>query len=117
MKARLDGFGQLTIDGAQYDYDVIIEQGEIRKRRKKPSKEYKAQYGHTPLSVAEELPWHGKQLYIGTGSYGSLPIMPEVYTEAQRRGISIIAQPTAELCLQFDGMDAHKINAILHVTC
>lgn len=117
MKARLREFGELEIDGKVYNHDVVIEQGEVRKRKKGPSKAYKAEYGHTPLSLEEELPWHGKNLYIGTGSYGSLPIMPGVYAEAQQRGISITAIPTEELCKRLDEIDDQKINAILHITC
>ena len=44
-------FGQISIDGSTYEHDVVIEDGAIRKRRKKPSKKFKEVYGHTPLSV------------------------------------------------------------------
>jgi hypothetical protein len=30
-------FGSIQIDGATYDYDVVIDGGSIRKRKKKPS--------------------------------------------------------------------------------
>ena len=49
----------------------------MRKRSKKPSKPYRDRFGHTPLSADEELPWGERRLIIGTGAYGSLPIMPE----------------------------------------
>ncbi len=47
-------FGRIVIDGVSYDDELIIENGEIRKRDKKPSKPWKAQFGHTPLSIEED---------------------------------------------------------------
>jgi hypothetical protein len=38
MKAELVAFGSIEIDGRQYDHDVVIDQGAVRKRAKKPSK-------------------------------------------------------------------------------
>jgi hypothetical protein len=33
-------FGSIRIDGSTYEYDVVIDRGEIRKRKKKPSKNF-----------------------------------------------------------------------------
>ena len=57
MKARFVDFGEIKIDGQSYDYDVVIDKGKVHKRKKKPSKAYREQYGHTPLSADEEIPW------------------------------------------------------------
>ncbi len=73
MKAQLVAFGSIEIDGRQYDHDVVIDQGAVRKRVKKPSKPQRTRYGHTPLSADEDIPWGGSQLIVGTGAYGSLP--------------------------------------------
>ena len=41
-------FGRITIDGVVYEHDVVIEKGEIRKRKKGPSKALRGRYGaHT----------------------------------------------------------------------
>jgi hypothetical protein len=72
-------FGSIHIHGSTYEHDVIIDRGEIRKRKKKPSKQFRNEFGHTPLS-AEEIPWKCGQLVIGTGAYGKLPVMQEVMT-------------------------------------
>lgn len=117
MDIKFTGFGQIEINGQSYDYDVIIDKGEVSKRKKKPSKAYREQYGHTPLSAAENIPWGGKSLIIGTGAYGKLPIMPEVNNEADQRSIEIIAVPTKEACRLVAETDARKVRAILHVTC
>jgi hypothetical protein len=117
MKAQLVAFGSIEIDGRVYEHDVVIEQGEVRKRIKKPSKPYRARYGHTPLSTDEQIPWGGSRLIIGTGANGSLPITPEVNQEAVRRGVELVAVPTEEACHLIADLDRLGINAILHVTC
>ena len=57
MKFQQFSFGQIRIDGIEYGYDVMIDGGEIRKRKKKPSKQIRDSFGHTPLSLEEEIPW------------------------------------------------------------
>ncbi len=109
-------FGSLQIDGATYEHDIIIDRGEIRKRKKKPSKQFREQFGHTPLSTEETIPWKCLRLVVGTGAYGKLPVMEEVRQEARRRKIKLLIFPTAEAiqALQDNPQDA---NAVLHVTC
>ena len=52
---RFDGFsfGSVRIDGVSYDHDVVIDRGEVRKRKKKASKKFREALGHTPLSLEE----------------------------------------------------------------
>ena len=104
-------FGEVEIDGQRFEHDVVIEGGRVRKRKKGPSKAYRGRYGHTPLSIDEAIPWSGTRLIVGTGASGRLPIMPEVLAEAQRRGVEVIARPTAEAC----ELVTHDEG--LHVTC
>src|SRR5712692_5732049 len=37
-------FGSIRIDGVSRDYDVVIDGGEIRKRKKKPSKQFRDEF-------------------------------------------------------------------------
>jgi hypothetical protein len=46
-----------------------------------------------------------------------LPIMPQVYREAERRGVEIVARPTAEACELLATTKEGTTTAILHVTC
>jgi len=117
MQARLLRFGSIEVEGHEYENDIVIETGRVRKRKKKPSKPYRDEFGHTPLSADEDLPWGGGQLIIGTGAYGSLPIMPEVIQEARRQGVDLTAMPTEEACQLLAGLDQRDVNAVLHVTC
>ena len=59
MQVRLLRFGFIEVEGRQYENDIVIEGGRVRKRKKNPSKPYRDEFGHTPLSGDEELPWGG----------------------------------------------------------
>jgi len=83
VDAKLISFGLVEIDGRRFDRDVVVEAGHVRRRKKKPSKTYRDRYGHTPLSPDEKIPWSASVLIVGTGANGQLPIMPELYQEAQ----------------------------------
>jgi hypothetical protein len=108
-------FGSIRIDGTTYEHDVVIDRGHIGKRKKKPSKKFRAAFGHTPLSVEEDIPWKCRQLVIGTGT-GALPIMEEVKREAHRRKIKLAILPTTEAIKALQ-KNPDEANAILHVTC
>ena len=109
------GFGSLRIGKTTYEHDLIIDRGKIRKRKKKPSKKFREEFGHTPLSVEEEIPWKCQRLVIGTGAYGRLPVMEEVKREAERRKIALLIAPTSKAIQLIEKGPA--ANAILHVTC
>jgi len=115
MRFEAFSFGSIRIDGVTYDHDVIIDRGEIQKRKKKPSKKFCDKFGHTPLSAEERIPWKCRRLVIGTGA-GALPVMDEVKQEARRRNVELRILPTVEAIelLKAAGADT---NAILHVTC
>ncbi len=117
MKTRWIGFGEIEIEGERYTNDVVIDAGRIVKRKKKASKAYRGDYGHTPLSVEENIPWGGKRLIVGTGAYGSLPVMPEVGEEATRRGIELVTVPTEEALRLLEETKDRDARAVLHVTC
>lgn len=117
MKVRYIGFGEIEIDGVRYTDDVVIERGKVRPRHKKPSKPFKARYGHTPLSAQEDIPWNCQRLIVGTGAHGALPVMDEVHAEAQRCGVTLITAPTPQACALLEKADPHTTNAVLHLTC
>lgn len=108
-------FGTLRIDGSTYEHDVVIDRGEVRKRKKTPSRKFRDELGHTPLSIKEKIPWKCKRLVIGTGQYGRLPVMTEVKVEAERRHVELVILPTSEALRLIEREAA--ANAILHVTC
>jgi hypothetical protein len=115
MRFETFSFGSIRIDGITYEHDVVIDRGEVRKRKKKASKEFRGSFGHTPLSIQEKIPWKCQRLIVGTGT-GALPIMKEVKREAKRRHIELITLPTAK-AIEALKANSRKTNAILHVTC
>ncbi len=116
MRFEAFSFGQIRIDGVTYDYDVVIERGEVRKRKKKPSKKYRDAFGHTPVSTDEKIPWRCRRLVVGTGDGGALPVMDEVKLEAKRRKVDLLIRPTAQ-AIEMLRKRPDDTNAILHVTC
>ena len=115
MRFQSFSFGSIQIDGITYEHDVVIDRGEVRKRKKKPSRTFRGTFGHTPLSVEEQIPWQCRRLVIGTGT-GALPVMEQVRLEAQRRKIELVIVPTAR-AIELLKQQSADTNAILHVTC
>jgi hypothetical protein len=115
MRFESFSFGSIRIDGITYEHDVVIDRGEVRKRKKKPSRKFRDGFGHTPLSIEERIPWHCRRLVIGTGT-GALPVMNEVQREAERRKIELVVVPTAR-AIELLKQQSADTNAILHVTC
>jgi hypothetical protein len=115
MRFEKFSFGSIRIDGVTHDHDVVIDRGTVRKRKKKPSKQFREAFGHTPLSVEEKIPWKCRRLVIGTGT-GALPVMKEVKREAQRRKIKLLVLSTTQ-AIKTLKQNPNETNAILHVTC
>lgn len=109
-------FGSIEVDGKTYEHDVVVDRGQVRKRRKGPSKPFRKRYGHTPLSLDEDIPWNCQRLVVGSGADGALPVMENVAEEAERRGVRLVVLPTAA-ALEELGRAGKETNAILHVTC
>jgi hypothetical protein len=115
MRFQKFSFGCIRIDGVTYEHDVVIDRGDVRKRRKKPSKKFRDGLGHTPVSIEEKIPWKCRRLIIGTGT-GALPVMDDVKREARRRKVELLILPTTDA---IEALKEHsdETNAILHVTC
>jgi hypothetical protein len=117
VQATLVAFGVIDVEGRRFDRDVVVERGRVRKRDKKASKPLRDRYGHTPLSLLEQIPWDCRRLIVGTGADGALPIDDAVLDEAERRGVELVAVPTVDACDLLADADLATTNAILHVTC
>jgi hypothetical protein len=46
MRFDAFSFGSIRIDGVTYQHDVVIDRGQVRKRKKKPSKAFREAFGH-----------------------------------------------------------------------
>ena len=117
MDLKYPGFGTIVMEGVRYDHDVVLEDGSLRPRHKGPSRRFRSQFGHTPLSGDEDIPWSKTWLIIGTGHSGRLPIMSEVRDRAEEHGVELVTMPTADACALLRTLNPADVNAILHVTC
>jgi hypothetical protein len=117
VKAHLVSFGIIEVAGRTYEHDVVIDRGHVRRRDKKPSKGRRGEFGHTPLTAAEAIPWTGSRLVIGTGASGQLPVADDVFLEARARGVTVLARPTSEACRALAEVPDTDVCAVLHVTC
>jgi hypothetical protein len=115
MDMEYPEFGTIIIDGTSYNHDVVVDGGLVSK--KGPSKRFRSEYGHTPLSAGEEIPWSQPRLAIGTGFSGRLPVMLELKHRAEHNGVELVTMPTADACVLLRTLDSPDVNAILHVTC
>ncbi len=115
---HIDGFtfGSIRIDGVAFEHDVVIAHGRVRRRKKKASRPFRDTFGHTPLSLEEDIPWDCRRLVVGTGADGALPVMEEVRAEAARRKVTLVTVPTREAIRVLEA-EPEDTNAILHVTC
>jgi hypothetical protein len=109
-------FGVIDIDRVTYEHDLVIDRGVIHRRKKKASQKFRETFGHTPLSVEENIPWKCTRLVIGTGAYGRLPVMDDVKRQAKDRGVTLVVLPTTE-AIKVLQKHPKKTNAVLHVTC
>ena len=114
MKVKELSFGTINIDGKDYFKDIVINKGKIGKRKKKESKIFRNQFGHTPLSILENIPWDCKKLIIGTGHSSAFPVMKEVTKKAKQKGVEIVLMSTPDAILNINEKDT---NFILHLTC
>ncbi len=115
MRFENFSFGSVRIDGVTYEHDVVIDWGEVRKRKKKASKRYWDGYGHTPLSAKENIPRQCRRPVVGTGAEGRLLVMDEVRKEAQLRKVELLSLTTKDAIAILNESGKYT-NAILHVT-
>ena len=111
-------FGSITIEGQQYNCDLIIRLGgKIKKRKKKLSK---AVYGtsHTiSLDEARYVYQRGaEQLIVGTGQYGLVELSDEAAGYFEKKGCDVELLPMKEAILAWNEASGATIG-LFHVTC
>lgn len=114
MKVEKVSFGEIVIDGKVWSDDLVIDHGRISLRNKSVSRMSKANYGHTPLTVHENIPWVCSTLVIGTGIYGSLPVTDEVFKMADELSVTLVVKKLKDAVKHLNDPDT---NFVLHLTC
>ncbi len=111
-------FGNITIAGKRYEYDVLIRlNGGIEKRKKNLSK---AKYGTSHKISLDEM----KQIYeegaheliIGTGQIGYIELSDEAIEFLNQKECTVQLIPTPVAVKAWNLLEG-KVIAMFHVTC
>jgi hypothetical protein len=120
VKPIIDGtkFGSITIAGEIYEKDVVIRlNGEIKKRKKKLSKE---RYGTSHKVSVEEAEYifelGAKLLIVGTGQSGCLDFSKEAMQFFQKNGCSVNLYPTPQAVKAWNETK-YSVIGMFHLTC
>ena len=120
MKPTIDHtmFGSITVEGQEYDHDLVIRlDGKLKKRKKKLSK---AVYGtsHTiSLDEAQYVHQDGAELLIvGTGQYGLVALSDGAAGYFEEKDCAVRLLPTKEAILAWNEAKGATIG-LFHVTC
>ena len=117
-------FGEITINGKRYEYDVVVKKdGTVLKRPKEISAKKKTT-GHTPFTK-EELEkilsdvGDVDVVVIGTGQSGALPIEEDVLLFLEQHDFSAFIATTPNAIFDFVELVKSGKNAvgIFHITC
>jgi hypothetical protein len=117
-KTEATSFGSITIDGRQYDHDVLIRlDGTINKRKKKLSKRLYGTSHKISLAEAEHVYEEGAGvLVIGTGQYDQVRLSDEAQTYFDDRGLELVMRATPEAIKLWNDQQKKAIG-LFHVTC
>jgi hypothetical protein len=120
MKPRIDGtsFGSITIDGEEYNYDVVIDaSGKVHERQKKLSRQVT---GTSHIVSREEvkhlLEQGANQLIIGTGQSGVVRLSDEAAAYLQKKSCAVTLAATPEAIGLYKAAD-EPVTAMFHLTC
>ena len=120
MRTKIEDawFGSITVEGARYEYDIIIRlSGKVRRRNKQLSK---AVYGTSHvLSLAEIVELHRKRadrIIIGTGFEGQVHLSPEAAAFLDKKKCPAELYPTPEAIEKWNKAEG-LIIGLFHITC
>ena len=111
-------FGEIAIDGATYDHDVIIRlSGKVERRRKRLSKQ---EYGTSHVISKAEAKFVFEEgcdlIVVGAGQYGNVRLSPEASAFFEKKKCRVVVEPTPQALLTFNHSKGKKA-ALMHVTC
>ena len=120
MNAQIDQvkWGTISIDGATFEYDVVIGlDGTVKKRKKKLSKQL---YGtsHT-ISQAEAESFYepgAELLLIGSGLFDRVRLSDEAAAYLAARNVQVQIEATPKAARTWNQLEAQAIG-LFHLTC
>jgi hypothetical protein len=111
-------FGSITVAGVIYEHDVVIRlDGQVKKRKKKLSKEIYGTSHIVSQAEAEELYDKGAaKLIVGSGQSGMLSLSDEARIFFDRKQCQVILLPTPQAIVTWNSA-AGLVIGMFHVTC
>jgi hypothetical protein len=120
MKPTLNGtgFGYLDVEGKRIKHDVyILLNGQIRKRKKKLSKELYGTSHKISRAEAEHIYEHEAEgLLIGGGQFGRVHLSPEAEAFFREHGVQVEIKPTPKALQEWNERKGQWLG-LFHVTC
>ncbi len=120
MKPQIDGtaFGSITIAHEEYGHDVIIRlNGEVKKRKKKLSKEIYGTSHIVSLAEAQFVYETGVQrLIVGSGQGGNVTLSDEAANYFKQVQCEVQLLPTPQAIRVWNEAEGAVIG-LFHVTC
>lgn len=112
------GFGSITVDGERFGHDVLIRlSGEVKKRKKKLSKEVHGTSHILSRLEAEHIYEKGAaKLIIGSGQDGMLTLSKEAEEYFARKRCPVVLLPTPEAVSAWNASKGAVIG-LFHITC
>jgi hypothetical protein len=112
------GFGYITVEDTELEYDILIRlSGRIKKRKKKLSK---AVYGTSHTISLDEAKYvyedGAKHLIIGSGQQGMVKLSEEAATFFEKAGCKVDLLPTPKAVKRWNEAKDDVIG-LFHVTC
>ena len=111
-------FGSITVAGDIIGHDIIIRlNGEVKKRKKKLSKEVYGTSHTVSLEEAKHVYEKGARgLVIGSGRSGLVELSGEAERYFRKKGCEIIIRPTREAVETWNDANGKWIG-LFHITC
>jgi hypothetical protein len=111
-------FGSITVEGEQFEHDVVIRlSGKVKKRKKKLSRQHYGTSHKVSLDEAKDIFQKGaKRLIIGSGQYDNVRLSPEAKDYFKQKGCSVKLVPTPDAVKVWNEADGKTIG-MFHVTC
>jgi hypothetical protein len=120
MKPSIDqtAFGSITIEGTDFEHDVLIRLGgQIEKRKKKLSKAIYGTSHIVSLDEAKHVYEKGtKRLIVGSGQYGNVELSEEADDYFKRKQCEVELLPTPEAIRAWNEAKGDVVG-LFHVTC
>ncbi len=120
MKPELKGtgFGWIDVDGERISHDILIRlDGEVKKRKKKLSKEIYGTSHTISLAEAEYIYDEGAtSLLIGGGQFGRVKLSSEASEYFASKGINCQIQNTPQAVKSWNHRPEGTIG-LFHITC